>query len=95
MTDPALEKVIEESYLQFPMSDPDEADACAKWLRTALTSYAEDKVKETKALLGELFAMVKGECPSLLNEDSGGNAKLALEIEKTLSHTEESNPTKE
>lgn len=35
-------------------------------------------------LLRELHAMVKGECPSLLNEDSGGNGDLALKIEDAL-----------
>jgi hypothetical protein len=40
----------------------------------------------TKALnaLRELYTMVQGECPGLLNEDSGGNAELALEIESLL-----------
>jgi len=36
-------------------------------------------------LLAELHALVKGECPSLLNEDSGGNGELALAIEDALS----------
>lgn len=34
--------------------------------------------------LRELHAMVKGECPSLLNEDSGGNARLDMEIDSAL-----------
>jgi hypothetical protein len=34
--------------------------------------------------LTELYAMVKGECPSLLNEDSGGNPRLDLEIQGAL-----------
>lgn len=37
--------------------------------------------------LSELFAMVRGECPSLLDEDSGGNARLSLEIDTALSST--------
>lgn len=37
-----------------------------------------------RGLLEVLTAMVKGECPSLLNEDSGGNARLALDIEAAL-----------
>jgi len=37
-----------------------------------------------KAALTELHATVKGECPSLLNEDSGGSARLALEIDALL-----------
>lgn len=41
-------------------------------------------VTDLRNALSELYAMVRGECPSLLNEDSGGNAKLALEIEDLL-----------
>ena len=36
-----------------------------------------------EALTG-LYALVKGECPSLLNEDSGGDARLDMEIEQAL-----------
>lgn len=36
---------------------------------------------ELRAVLAELVATVKGECPSLLDEDSGGSADLALRIE--------------
>lgn len=39
---------------------------------------------ELFAALEELYAVVKGECPSLLNEDSGGDAELSLEIESVL-----------
>ena len=34
--------------------------------------------------LEELVAMVRGECPSLLNEDSGGNARLDLAIDAAI-----------
>lgn len=40
------------------------------------------------SLLEELHAVVKGECPSLLNEDSGGDAELAWNIEKALTPKE-------
>lgn len=36
-------------------------------------------------LLGELVAIVRGECPSLLSEDSGGSAELSLRIDAALS----------
>ncbi len=36
------------------------------------------------ALLRELVALVRGECPSLLNEDSGGDAKLSCDIDAAL-----------
>lgn len=38
--------------------------------------------------LKELYAVVKGECPSLLDEDSGGDSRLALEIESALAKAE-------
>lgn len=41
-------------------------------------------VARLKSALAELYAMVKGECPSLLDEDMGGNARLDLEIEELL-----------
>lgn len=35
--------------------------------------------------LRELVALVRGECPRLLDEDSGGNAALSIEIDQALS----------
>lgn len=43
-----------------------------------------EEISRLREALAELYALVKGECPSLLNEDSGGDAKLALEIEGLL-----------
>ena len=40
---------------------------------------------EQRKLLDELHALVWGECPSLLNEDSGGNSALDLDIRAALS----------
>lgn len=42
------------------------------------------EIARVRAVLKELHALVKGECPSLLNEDSGGDARLALQIEEAL-----------
>jgi len=44
---------------------------------------SDREVRLAMALV-ELTAMVRGECPSLLDDDSGGNARLALEIEALL-----------
>lgn len=47
----------------------------------------EELEKQNAALreaLRELHAVVCGECPSLLDEDSGGDARLALQIEEAL-----------
>lgn len=40
-------------------------------------------------LLGELVAIVRGECPSLLSEDSGGSAELSMRIDAALSRAPE------
>lgn len=37
-----------------------------------------------RGLLSELFALVNAECPSLLDEDSGGNPNLYLDIREAL-----------
>ena len=49
-----------------------------------LPSQTQEVEKEVARLLRELYTLVKGECPSLLNEDSGGDARLALAIEAAL-----------
>ena len=43
---------------------------------------------ELLAALKELHALVRGECPSLLNEDSGGDARLDLAIEAAIRQAE-------
>lgn len=45
---------------------------------------AEAQRDALRAALTQLHALVCGECPSLLNEDSGGDARLAMQIEATL-----------
>jgi hypothetical protein len=50
-----------------------------RWLREL---FGTEEV--TISLLRELYVTVMGECPSLLNEDSGGNAELAFRIENAL-----------
>lgn len=44
----------------------------------------EDENAKLRAALSELTAMVRGECPSLLNEDSGGCGRLDIEIDELL-----------
>ena len=44
----------------------------------------ETRARALEQALRELTAMVRGECPSLLNEDSGGNGDLSYQIEKLL-----------
>lgn len=39
---------------------------------------------ELRRVLSNLHAMVWGECPSLLNEDSGGSGELDLEIRELI-----------
>lgn len=41
-------------------------------------------VTRERELLRELVALVRGECPSLLNEDSGGDVRLSMAIDDAL-----------
>lgn len=50
----------------------------------ARTTKAEAERNELRNTLGELFALVHGECPSLLNEDSGGDSRLDMTVRKIL-----------
>jgi hypothetical protein len=43
-----------------------------------------NEIDRLRAALGELHALVWGECSSLLNEDSGGDAKLDTEIRSLI-----------
>jgi hypothetical protein len=53
-----------------------------RWMQDNLTlrELAEGLAKQ----LREIHAFAWGECPSLLNEDSGGNARLDMAIEEAL-----------
>ena len=65
----------------------DEVASLTRDLAAAQEELARVKAEReaTLELLAELHAMVKGECPSLLNEDIGGDARTALAIEEMLS----------
>lgn len=45
---------------------------------------SQDKLAAAVEALRELHALVLGECPSLLNEDSGGCSRLDMEIDAIL-----------
>ena len=49
-----------------------------------MTDNEKELLKRAYKVLSELHAMVKGECRSLLNEDSGGNGQLDIDIEDVL-----------
>ena len=53
----------------------------------------QDRETALKNALRELTAMVRGECPSLLNEDSGGNGELSCEIDALLASAPPQEPT--
>ncbi len=55
----------------------------ARGLQSELTA-ARAEVEALRAALIDLRALVQGECPSLLDEDSGGDARLALAIDAAL-----------
>ena len=45
---------------------------------------SQQREGELREALVELVATVRGECPSLLNEDSGGSSHLISQIDKAL-----------
>lgn len=47
-----------------------------------------EQVERLGEALTELVAMVRGECPSLLDEDSGGSANLAIKIDAALAQAQ-------
>jgi DNA repair exonuclease SbcCD ATPase subunit len=58
-----------------------------EWKASQRAESAEASRDALREALKELRAVVLGECPSLLNEDSGGDARLALQIDKLLAET--------
>lgn len=50
----------------------------------ALLRSLDAENKRLLECLSELATLVRGECPSLLNEDSGGNAHLSMEIDSII-----------
>lgn len=50
----------------------------------ALAKDAGDEIEALRSTLKELAALVRGECPSLLDEDSGGDAGLSMRIDELL-----------
>lgn len=48
---------------------------------------ARKRIAELVSVLSELKATVEGECPSILNGDSGGNDRLAFDIDNALEPT--------
>lgn len=51
------------------------------WVRFKQIEEENARLREA---LENLYALVQGECPRLLNEDSGGDAQLSMEIEQAL-----------
>ena len=70
----------------------DYARQTAALIAQALRSPTEPERPETLRLLEELHALVIGESPGLLNEDSGGDANLDLAIREVLARAR---PTEE
>ena len=53
-----------------------------------LVAVSVDRLTELRDCLSELHALVWGECPSLLNEDSGGDSELDLRIRAAVARKE-------
>lgn len=69
--------------------DATQAEAMVRHMIDGLPGISDDLV--APALLEnlrELYALVRGECPSLFNEDSGGNAELEMDIIDAIAKAE-------
>ena len=66
----------------------DHMQGMADRLRATLEQRAEDEklLREVANELSNLHALVWGECPSLLNEDSGGDSAQDMAIRDALSN---------
>jgi hypothetical protein len=68
------------------------ADLLASYHTLAQAAGYSDVAEALKAIpvireaLSDLAAVVRGECPSLLNEDSGGDAGLDMRIDEALAN---------
>lgn len=90
---PTMDEVAEGLYVDYD----DHAHAIAEKdreigrLKQELSHWTFERYRQLEAdldrvmgLLEELTAQVRGECPSLLNEDSGGDARLSYAIDSAL-----------
>lgn len=50
----------------------------------AYSAKTREENKRLREVMSDLLALVIGECPSLLNEDSGGDARLYLACKSAL-----------
>lgn len=61
-----------------------EAKAITAWNTRPTEDRLVGALEEAERALEVLVATVQGECPSLLNEDSGGNASLSEQVDAAL-----------
>ena len=61
------------------------AEAVAAWNRRA----SDAALAKAREALEGLVALVRWECPSLLDEDSGGDSRLSMEIDAALAALKE------
>ena len=81
----AFTAMASSMYADFEMTNASLA-GCKIAIQQAWASSRERAARITALteVLTELHAMVVGECPSLLNEDSGGNGELSCQINDIL-----------
>ena len=70
-------------FVDDQLDRPDiEPNLCEAWFEL---HRLERRCRAGEELLQELYNMVKGECPSLLDEDRGGSGRIELDV---LQHLE-------
>ena len=60
------------------------AEILAAWNTRPTEDRLVGALEEAERALEELVATVRGECPRLLSEDSGGNASLSEQVDAAL-----------
>ena len=70
-------------------SDGIEKEDVTHYVRVDVLNEKQATIGKLVEALSELHAMVRGECPSLLNEDSGGDAELDCNIEDLINSVTE------
>lgn len=59
-----------------------------RWCESKHVAVLETSHAELLKALKNLYCLVQGECPSLLDEDSGGSAHLDIEISDAIAKAE-------
>lgn len=83
-----IAECAEEDYVAWDTLESVLVERIRALAPAGLVAVSVDRLTELRVCLSELHAMVLGECPSLLNEDSGGDSGLDLRIRAAVARKE-------